>query len=239
MKYEPKLTTHIHEEQPKSEVVGLVNVDLKETEVDSFGQPIGFTKHENFDLPLVQEPTLTEKAAVGINNAVDRTAVELTNAKEQAKAGFINTAIDAKELGQRAGTRLEAGADLAGQKLKEGKENVDRTLAEKVIEGKLLAKEAELNLRANAMIAQEKMYEGAEAASEKFNQVKDNISKQATATLDKAETKFESMKTSAQLSALKAEARLEANLNTAEAKINQTEQALEHKVKELYASAQD
>jgi hypothetical protein len=54
-------------------------------------------KHENFDIPDITWPSLTDQATVGLENAIDKTEVELHNAKEKIKAGAINTGLTIKE----------------------------------------------------------------------------------------------------------------------------------------------
>lgn len=215
----------------------MVNVDLKEQEFDTRGQQIRATKHANFDLGLVQEPTLGDKAGVAYNNAADRTAVELHNAKEQTKAAAINTGIAAQEFGLKAENKLNAAADVAEQKIAEGWETADRKFNEKAEEASLMAKEAKIEMKARAMIAQEKLREGAEAASEKFNEIKENVSKQASATYERASTELEHMKNSAKLTAMETEAKLEAGLSAAGDKMVETRKSIEGKATELYGAA--
>ena len=67
--------------------------------------------------------------------------------------------------------------------------------------------------------------------------MKETVTKQATATYERASTGLESMKNSAKSTAVETEAKLEAGLSAAGDKMVETRKSIEGKANELYDSA--
>lgn len=109
-RHEPHLREHHTIPMPTEHMVGNVKVQITEqTAGDADGLlPLNEDgeKKTDFDLPIIEKPTLIEKAKVVLANAVDYAAVELHNAKEKTAATVFN----AKEA-------LKEGFDAVSEKV--------------------------------------------------------------------------------------------------------------------------
>jgi hypothetical protein len=61
------------------------------------GEQIGDQNHINFNIPIIEKPTMTEKAKVALENAADLTKVEIHNAKESVVTKVLNVGEVLKE----------------------------------------------------------------------------------------------------------------------------------------------
>ena len=61
------------------------------------GEQNGDQKHLNYNIPIIEKPTMTEKAKVALGNAADLTKVEMHNAKERVVAKVLNVGEVLKE----------------------------------------------------------------------------------------------------------------------------------------------
>jgi len=96
-RHEPLLREHHTIPMPTEHVIGNVKVEI--TEDLATDAPLTATEGQKteFDMPIVEKPTLLEKAKVVLTNAVDYASVELHNAGEKMAIGVLNAKEALKE----------------------------------------------------------------------------------------------------------------------------------------------
>ena len=112
----PHLKEHIHKNIPREQMIGQVNIEIKEEGLPTNEEmliPVGageFNGKENvleFAVPIIEKPTNVEKAQIVFENATDKTRVTLHNAKEKIVCGVLNAGEMLKDKAEHLGNKIE------------------------------------------------------------------------------------------------------------------------------------
>jgi len=86
---------------PTEHVIGNVKIEISEENAADAGGLLPLTDNNEqkteYDMPIIEKPTILEKAKVVLANAVDYASVELHNAGEKIAVGALNAKEALKE----------------------------------------------------------------------------------------------------------------------------------------------
>lgn len=96
---------------PADQLVGNVHVKMTEQVIDANTGELVDVETKNFDMAVIQAPSLTDKVKIGLTNLADKAKVDLLNASVSVKEDVIAGALNFKDDLSKVGTKIVQAKD--------------------------------------------------------------------------------------------------------------------------------